>query len=175
MRSYIGFVAYLFAFFGALLALEALFAAWWDLPEESMLPFFAAAGTLLAPLLILRRGKPPLFRDGMEWSRERVVASSAALAAALLVFSLVWGLIVRERWTENLGWSVGGAAAAFAGLLVVGYIERYVREREACKRGVAPGDYKPGKLARRVGLTLAVILGVYIALGFLVELTDALS
>jgi hypothetical protein len=134
-----------------------------------------AGAVLLPPLLILRRGKPPLFQEGMEWSRDHIVAASAALASGLLLFALVWGLVVRERWTENLASSAGVAGSMFVVLLAIGYVARFVRMREARKRGIAPDEYKPGKLARRAGWTLAVILGVYVTLGFLVELTDALS
>jgi hypothetical protein len=175
MRSYLGFVGFLFGFFAVMLVLEALLAAWWDLPAESMLPFTAAGALLVAPLVILRLRRPPLLQDGTKWSREHIVASSAVLGAAMLLFLLVWGLIVRERWTENFGWSAGGAAAVFLFMLVIGYVERSVRQHEARKRGIAPDDYRPGKRARRLLWTLAFILGVFVVLDFLVELTDALS
>ncbi len=60
MRGVLAVAIFLYAFFGALLAVEAAFAAWWDTPDESMLPLMAAGATLLAPVLVLRAvGRDP--------------------------------------------------------------------------------------------------------------------
>jgi hypothetical protein len=171
-------VLYLLVFFAMLVTVEAVFAAWWDLPDESFLALFAAGAVVVLPVLLLRaarRSPEPRFEAGIRWATEHVIASSAVLAIALFSFVFVWGVVVREPWGENLAWSAGGAAALLAAMVVFGYTERAIRRREARKRGIAPEDYKPGKVARRLGWTLAGIAAVYLALGLAIELSDALG
>jgi hypothetical protein len=172
MRGFIASTAYLFAVFAALLAIEALFAGWWDLPdEESLLPLLAAAGVVFVPVLVLRRRRPKLIYGDREWPDSHIVAASAVLAAEIFLFLLIWGIAVREEWSENLVWSAGGAVIMFAVFVATGYLERLIRRREARKRGIAPEDYRPGKLARRIASTLAVLAAVFVALGLVTELS----
>ena len=166
---------YLLAFFAVLFAIEAAFAAWWDLPDDSLLPLFAAGAVVVLPVLLLRavrRSPAPRFEPGGNWAREHVIASSAVLATATFVFVFLWGVLVRQQWDANLAWSAGGAGAVFVAMVVVGYVERAIRDREARKRGIRPENYKPGRLARRLGWTLAGLLAAYLAIGLAIELSD---
>jgi hypothetical protein len=169
---------YFMGVFALLLVIEAAFAAWWDIPDDSLLPLFGAGAVLFLPLVLLRaarRDPRPRFEAGHKWADEHVIASSAVLAVALLLFLLVWGVVVREPWGENLASSAGAAAAVFGAMVAFSYAEEAIRRREARKRGIAPEEYEPGKLARRLGWTLACILAAYLALGFAIELSDALG
>jgi hypothetical protein len=175
MKSVMASSAYFFAFLASVVGLEALFASWWDLDEDSLLPLMAAAGALVPLLYVARLLKPRWFRPAQEWPENRIVAWAAILAACFFVFLLVWGVLVDEPRNANIAWSAGGAAAVFAAMVIVSYVERLIRAREARKRGIAPEDYKPGKLARRTGSVVVVLLGIYLTLGLLFELSEAFS
>jgi len=176
VKGFIASGAYLFAALAVLFAIEALFAGWWDLPEEdSLLPLFAAAGVILVPVLVLRRRKPQLIYGDKDWSQSHIVAAAAVFSAGFFLFVLVWGILVREEWSKNFAWSAGGAMVMFAALVATGYVERLIRRREARKRGIAPEDYRPGKLARRIASTLAALWAVFVALGLVTELSYVLG
>ena len=151
------------------------FAAWWDLADDSLLPLFAAGAVVVLPVLLLRAGRrspAALFDSCGNWAREHVIASSAVLATAVFVFVFLWGVFVRQQSDADLAWSAGGAGGVFVTMVVLGYVERAIRDREARKRGIPPEDYKPGRLARRLGWTLAGLLAAYLAIGLAIELYD---
>jgi hypothetical protein len=178
VRSWIGLSVVLYGFFAAVSVLEELFYAWWEVPEESMLPFMAAGAVLIAPLglvRILKRGHPPRFQAGTTWGEAHPVYAAGIIAAPLLVLSLLPALFGEESWAEGVAWSLGGSGGVFLWLLAIFYLERWIRRREAGKRGIQPAEYRPGRLARGVGLGFAVLLGLFYAIGFAVELSDVLG
>ena len=137
MRSYVALSASVFGFLAGVLAVQAILAAWWDLREESILPWLAAAAVVAVAVLALRRGRPAPFPEATAWARERIVASSAVLAVGLLLVSLAAGIVAREPWEESLAGGAGGSAAVFAVLLALGYGDRAVRRRRARRRRLA--------------------------------------
>jgi hypothetical protein len=138
MKSVMASSASFFAFLAAVLGLEALFDSWWDLDEESLLPLMAAAGALVPILFVARRIKPQWFWPEREWPKNRDAASAVILAFCFFVFLLVWGALVGEPWSANVAWSAGSAAGVFAALVIVSYVERLIRRREARKAAWRP-------------------------------------
>lgn len=178
MRGWISLTVFLYGVFAVLAVLEELFYAWWDVPEESMLPFMAAGAVVIAPLGLVRilKGRQLVrFQAGTKWGEAHPVYAAGIAAAPLLVLSLFPALLGEERWAEALAWSLGGSGGLFLMLLGMGNIGRWIQLREARKRGIPPADYKLGKLARGVGFTLAALLGLFFAVVLAVELSDVLS
>ena len=169
MKGYIAFVAYLLAVFGAIVTLEAVFAAWWEIDaDEDPLPFMTAGAVVVGCLAVLRRRVRSFYRSDMRWSRDHIIGSSGILAIGLFAFLLVWGVLVRESWRDNVVWSAGGAAVVFVALILLGYGERIVA-REARKRGIVIEGYKPGRIARALAWAFAGACGLFLLLGLLIE------
>lgn len=170
MKGHIAFVGYLLACFGAIIALEAVFAAWWEIdPDADPLPYMAAGAVVIGCVFLLRHRIRSFRGFDMRWSRDHVIASSGVFASAFFAFLVVWGVLVREPWRDNVLWSAGGAAAVFAALVLIGYAERIVA-REARKRGIVIEDYKPGRIARALVWAFAGAWALFLLLGLLIEL-----
>ena len=178
MRLWIALVALLYATFAVVSRIERVFYRWWGVPEESLLPLMAAAAVVVVPVLLLQAINPGLrskFKRDDPWAEDHPVKAAAIFAAPTIGLAFVPPVHGSESWAESATWAVGGSGAVFAVLVILFAATKAVRAREARKRNIEPADYKPGRLARGVVTALAVLLGLYLAIGFTIELSDVLG
>jgi hypothetical protein len=172
VRNYLTSVVLLFATLAVVIGLDTLFSSWWDLPDESMLGFFAACAAVLLPVRVLGRRLRRRITDGTEWARQHLAGAAGAMSLGMFVFLIVWGIVVSEAWWHNLAISAALAIALFAFVWLTGLLERSARRRAARNPERAAARTRRTKRLVRVGgmVWLAVVAIIFVA-----ELSDALS